>query len=595
LGFSLCYDAEVSSSSASTAVIQKGRLQSAASTRWVFWITVALVGGASVFLLPFAWPLKTPTFSNSYPYGFNNRIAELSAALTSAAVLLILWMRRMGRTPREMSASEAMPRRWLLFGAVVAVIFTAGLGAGAIHAKVYYSDASFFMIQIDRVLHDHAVLYRDVEFPYGPILFYWPALTQWAFRLVGISPAASYLFTLALMQVLGLGLLFFILERLPLTRATRKLFFAVCIFATLTPLLGLNYTLLRFLLPHAMFLAIARRRSLSVEVALFALGQIVAMGFSPEIGVAFLGGTVVYALYRCFKDGPLWLVAAVSPLAASFLFSSLIGNAYFSTMRRFAFGAFNLVVTPDFHILILLTAAVALSPIAVAGFLQTDHPRAAAMLGFYVISLGMMGPALGRCDALHTFFGGLGVYLLSLIAVDGIVSRPARLWVIALAAAIVYSQLEDIYIYRVLLQRALVWGPPHNDGVDLSRLETLTGGEPIATPFTTSKRVMDELSQRGQRVPSYFVFMDTWDDADERQKISELRRAPFALIPNFNYQITHDGVDQGRMLPLLHTHLHYRQRFRPWRQGVLIAKELREHWTPVGSVGLYTVYRQNPA
>jgi hypothetical protein len=303
----------------------------------------------------------------------------------------------------------------------------------------------------------------------------------------------------------------------------------------------------------------------------------------------------VYALYRCFKDGPLWLVAAVSPVAASFLFSSLIGNAYFNTMRRFAFGAFNIVVTPDFHILILLTAAVALSPIAVAGFLQTDHPRAAAMLGFYVISLGMMGPALGRCDALHTFFGGLGVYLLSLIAVDGIVSRPARLWVIALAAAIVYSQLEDIYIYRVLLQRALVWGPPHNDGVDLSRLETLTGGEPIATPFTTSKRVMDELSQRGQRVPSYFVFMDTWDDADERQKISELRRAPFALIPNFNYQITHDDVDQGRMLPLLHTHLHYRQRFRPWRQGVLIAKELREHWTPVGSVGLYTVYRQNPA
>lgn len=559
----------------------------------IFWCVIALVSALCVFVLPFLLPPKIPTFSDSYQYGFNNRIAELSAAIASAVVTLILWARQMGRPPKEACKDQRMPRRWLAIGALCAVCFTAGLGAAMIRSNIAYSDAGFFMAQIHRVVHDRAVLYRDVEFPYGPIMMYWPALTQRAFALIGLSPAVAYVFTLGLMQVVGLVFLYYILEWLPLSKPTRKLFFGLCAFATLPPLLGLNYTLLRFLLPHALFLAITRQRSVTLEAVLLGFGQLLAMGFSPEIGVSFLGGAIAYAFYRCYVSGPSWLAAVASPFLASLIFSSLAGRSYYAMMSRFAFGAFNVIVAPDFHILVLLTAAIALCPIAVAGFLQTKDPRAGVILGFYVISLGMLGPALGRCDSLHTFFGGLGIYLLSLLAVDGLLTRSAKLWIFALSAAIVFSQVEDFYFYRWLVARVVFLGPNSQDGVDLNRLETLTHGERIAAPITIPLHVSQELNRRNELQPSYFYFMDCWDDADERKKIEELRQAPFALIPNSKYQVTDDDVDQSRVIPLLHTPIHYPRRFKPWVQGALLAKELRDYWTPVGSVGRFTVYRQN--
>jgi hypothetical protein len=559
----------------------------------VFWIAITLVSAIGVFLLPFAAPPRFPTFSNSYPYGFNNRLAQFFAVGASVAVLLILWSRRYARNAKEVGPEQSMPRRCLYLGVLAAVLFTALLGAAMIRANVFYSDAAYFITQIGHVLRYHAELYRDVEFAYGPILFYWPAGFQKAFAIIGISPAVSYLVTLATMQVMGLGMLFYVLEWLPLSRRIRIRFFALCAFATLTPLLGANYTLLRFLLPHTIFLAITQRRSLLWQSILFAAGELAAFCFSPELGVAFLGGVGCYAVYRALKSGWTWIAAAVPSLLALALYTRLMGHNL-NVMGHFAAGAYNLVVAPDFHIVVLLIAAIVLSPICVVRYLVDGPPtRAARFLGFYVISLAMLGPALGRCDSLHTFFGGLGVYLLSLVGIEGMRPLPARLWVGALSVAIICSQVDNVYIRRGSLARMLL--QVHIDRkVDINRLEALTNGHPIATPVYVPQDVCQELVRRDQYEPSYFLFMGgVWTDDDERRKIAELRQSAFALVPNWKYETTHDDLDETRKLPFLHTHIAYRERFAPWVQGVLLANEVREHWTLLGSVGSYSVYRQN--
>jgi hypothetical protein len=561
--------------------------------RILLWCAVALASAFGVFVLPFRFPPSIPTFSDSYAYGFNNRVAQLSAVGISGAVMLLLWFLHLGRTPPQPASDARMPRRWLIWACVAAILFVAILGGAMVRANVSYSDASYVLTQLGRVLHDHSTLYRDVEYPYGPILFYWPAAIQKALALAGVGPSAAYMVTLALMQCIGICMLFYILEWLPLSRYLRGLTLGLFTFATLTPLLGINYTLLRFLLPHTVFLAIVRRSSLATQAVLFVGGELLALGFSPEIGVAFFGAVVWYALYRCFTHKWTWIIVAASPFVASVLFGAFMSRSYFKVMGNFAIGSFNIIVAPDFHILVLLVAAIALSPIVVAGYLQSRDPRAAAMLGFYIISLAMMVPALGRCDSLHTFFGGLGVYLLSLVAVTRLASKWATSWVLALMLAVVFSQVEDFVIYQPLIAQVVQSSPGDDDGVDMARLEALTHGERIAAPFEIPQRVSSELIRRGEFQPSYFVYMGgVWDDSSEGRKVAELRQAPFALIPNDDNELTHDDMDQSRRLPVLHTHIPYRPRFQAWIQGALIDQELHDHWAAVGSVGDYTVYHQ---
>ena len=554
-------------------------------------------------LFPLPSPPAVPNFSTSYTYGFNNRVAELCAVGISAVVLVVLWAFHMGRAPvidppiasglAPDSPASRMPLRWLLYASLAIVVFTGVLGGFMIHANIFYSDASYFLTQIGRVTHDHAVLYRDVEFSYGPILFYWPAAIQVGLGAIGIPAAAASMVSLVSMQLIGLWMLFYILHWLPLSRRMRGLVLFLFTLGALTPLLGMDYTLLRFLLPHALFLGITRYRSLAAQTFLFALGQLVALGFSPEIGVAFLGGAGCYALYRCFTVGWQWTAAGASPLIASVLFATFMSKDYFKVMGHFAGGAFNLVVMPDFHILILLISAIALAPIAVAGYLQVRDIRAAAMLGFFIISLGMMAPALGRCDPLHTFFGGFGVYLLSLVAVSRMASIPARLWVAALALGIIGYQVDDFRVYKILIKQAVEPGPLGSDGVDLSRLEALIHGQRIAAPIITPQRVTEELIRLNQYEPSRFVFMlDVWDDPSEQQKVEEVRRAPYALVPNWRYQTAHPDFEASLVSRAFRFNYRYHPRFAPWIQGKLLAQEFHDHWTPVGSVGAYTVYHQ---
>ena len=329
----------------------------------VFWIAVALVTIVGTFLLPMAFPPAAFLRSSSYVTGFNNRVAAVAVMAISLAVTAYLYWKRRGVGVRVEAAGDTMPLRWLVIASVVAVLFTAGLGAVVVRANAYFSDMSYWHVQTAHALHYQAKLYQDVEFAYGPILFYWPLWVERWLGHFGVNQDAAYLAALAVVQVAGLAVLFYVLQQLPASRRVRGIGFAALTFGTLTPLLGMNYSMLRFAAPYAAILWIAKRSGLAVQAASVAVAEVVMLGISPEIGISFAGGVIAYALYRGVVEARRWLLLVPVPLLAFGLFAVVVDKGYFYTMSKFSEGMLNEIIQPSPQVYAFLLFAVVLAPL----------------------------------------------------------------------------------------------------------------------------------------------------------------------------------------------------------------------------------------
>jgi hypothetical protein len=557
----------------------------------LFWTSVAALSIVCIFILPFSVPPRIPTFSTSYTVGFNNRIAAVATVLISLAVAVYLWWRKAGAYVRE--ASEPMPGWWLAAASTVSVAYTAYLGWRVVRADIFFGDAGYFMTQLAQWLHFHAKLYSELEFPYGPILFYWPVICTRVLGRVGVSPEAAYIVSLAVMQVAGLGVVFYVLRKLPLSRGMRAVALAGSTIATLTPVFGLNYTMFRFALPYAAILWIADCKGFWKQAMWCGLGGMLMLGVSVELAVAFSGGVAFYAIFCAITGERRWLLLSLVPMADFLLFAGLMGKDYFRMVSKVGEGEYNLIVDPAYaHIDILLIAAVALSPFAIAGYTRRYGRQAAGLVGMYGAALGMIPSALGSCDALHTFFSGLGVGLLSLLAVDGYKNLLPKVWVGMFLLWAINNPIEQVVLMRSSLHRVLVGGPADMEGFDMPRLEAVTAGEKIAAPILLPLSVQRELMRNGQYEQSFFCYMETvWDDESEEIKVAEMHRARYVLLPNMDYKWTVivDNLPRTRMFRLGYA---YPERHPMYEVGAIIQQDLSEHWVPVSTFGNYMLYRQ---
>ena len=235
-------------------------------TRW-FWLTVSLATIVGTFVLPMAFPTSTFLRSASYMAGFNNTVASL--AVVGISVLVTSWLvwKRLGARISSVSADQAMPVRWLGISFAYAAVFTSVLGFFMSRSDVNHSDLFYWQMQIQRWSHDHARLYRDFEFAYGPILFYWPAYLEKGLGHLGIDPIIGFMLAQGTLQLLGLVILFYLLQQLPFSRTLKGIALAAITFGTLTPLLGINYTMVRFGTALAALLWISKHKSLSSQLA----------------------------------------------------------------------------------------------------------------------------------------------------------------------------------------------------------------------------------------------------------------------------------------------------------------------------------------
>ncbi len=567
---------------------------------WLGWTGVALTTFFASFILPFFFPSHHPSYSRAYSAGANNRVAMIGIGSISVAVTAVCWwlnFNPLGRSAQSQAGErdDSIPLTYhhLLWGVVALAGFTAALGSFVIRDGFYYSDAGYFLTQLRTGLVFHGRVFRDFEFPYGILLYEWPASFLRVLGLLGVSRVASYMVALAAAEALGVALLFYVVRALPMRNSLRVAAFALILFGSLDPLLGINYSLLRFVLPLAAAVLLGTRRTLGGAVLVASVGELLMLFTSPELGLAFGGAGLAFGVYRTLSGRRSWLLVSVATLAGVAVYAGTSAHESLETLGKFASGGFNLIIQPIPHILVLLVTVVALAPLVVVWSLCEAPATTPVLLPLYVVSLGLLPSALGRSDPLHVFFNGLAGSLLAFVALDKAVQRWRRIGVAVIALTFFYTQVQEFYFLKPLLRNTF-YNIDQGDTLSATALQSLKqtlGPHRVLFPWSMPLRLTDALTASGQFQPDYFCVMPLDRDSEE-QKVAEMRRAEFLMVPRGWQLITSDDIDNGGFKRFLRLGYTYKVRQAPFLAGLLMSDELKQHWTPAGVFGTYTLYRK---
>ena len=585
-------------------------------------IFVCLLAAVLIFALPFAIPVQFhPSISASYMAGFNNRAASIAAAGISLTVAWWSWRRHeLLPTSKSLDATRKKPISWLfLNAAIVLTCASTALAAWAIHraGQRYIADAGYFIEQMSSRAEFGGTLYTQLEFAYGPLLFY---PTVWLQRLLHCSMFTAYFLTLAVEQSVGLLELGCILSSLPVRTSLRRIAFVLFAVGAINPLLGLNYTLFRYLTPVALLVVIGRTKRPYLATIALAVCQVVSLGISAEMGFGFAAGSAALLLYKARGRDLRWLLALIGPAVGTVLFVVTVGRSYFHMLGAFAEGALNLPVAPYPHLLIFLFAVVWLAPLAVGRSLSVTDGTSDAIMACYGFSVAVLPSALGRCDPLHVFFVGAPFCLLSLATLSEATSFWRKTWSLFLFAFALWQigMTNRLFRFRTAdtlsqtlpprISTALA-GAVGEDGrlgshlapngfppyeLEIPQLEEAAGGEKVATPFEITVQDEVALKRTHHFAPSYYAFMvDTFSDSAENKKIQEMNRSGWALVPAiYDRPFIETPLNlqdlQGISFPFPIRHP------IPFLAGALLAANLRDCWVEVDELGPYRLLKRKP-
>lgn len=557
-------------------------------------LTIGALAAFGVFLLPFLFPPPRPSLSAAYTAGFSNKVAALAAAFIGVLSFTLAWKFQLFPRRTEDRDRESIPL-WLALCCVAAsATFTAAFGYLLCRAELASVDNRYFLEYMDDVSRYHQRIYIDFSFAYGPLLLYFPLWMHSLLRPLHIGIEGSYYIALTIAEVLGLVIAWSTLESLPLSRKVKSA--TLCMFAIMSicPVMGLSYTLVRFLAPFSMLLFASRIKNPLLLAFAFSLGEALQLGISPELGFAFASGACFYAICMTAKHGRAWISAMIAPLLGAGVFLWAAGPHYLDSIRYYSHGDLNLVVEPLGYIILFLIATVWLVPRMLAGAFRQRWPEAVLLASLFVTCLGLLPPAFGRCDPLHVFFNGAGMFVLASVAIGGYSGDVRKLWFFCFACSLMWMQFVN-FMLRPDVKRAVGFDPaghPQN-WIDISQLESIVGGAKISVPFWVPLGVENELKRSGHFLPDResFNLLVTNPDA-EKARTARMDRAQWALIPVKDFLDRETPSNTSRMLGIGYEF--YPKRRQPYVYGAILIEELQTHWTPVAAVGDWIVYRQNP-
>ena len=578
-----------------------------------------------VFLLPLAIPVPfRPTISASYIAGFNNGVAAVAAAIIGVAVLLWSWWHHRHDAGPEQSLAEPGRRIGPVL-TTVAILLTCTFSvlAGWMLRQSnlrYIADTGYFIEQMSAHVETGRPLYTGLEFAYGPLLFYPTVLLHHVLRCGWLR---AYFLTLAMEQSIGILLVVYLLNTWPMLGWHRRFGLLLFAFGALNPLLGLNYTLFRFLTAFAVLTYAAQRRTILTSAAVLGVGEILLLGISAEQGVAFVLAGLVLAGLRAYSRGYKWLTVAVGPILGACVFGLTVGRPYFHMLKSFSKGTLSLPVGPYPHILIFLFAIVWIVPYALGAQLFSSDPTRQSMTVCYGMGLGLLPAALGRCDPLHVFFNGAGVLLLSLACIRFRAPSLRACWVGALVILVGWQHWVNNTLYQNrtadTVRLALMWRLPdwlRSDvfkavdlydpalslrlrpgpgdrayELDTSMLEDSVGAAAVATPLEITPSVEAALKRTGHYRYGYYAFsVDVFDAGSVERRNRNLNTADWMLLPigfppPFIETPQDIGALQGFLFPYAMRHP------IPFDPGGIFAQNLEEHWTKVEDIGPYTLFK----
>ena len=424
------------------------------STWWNALFLTIVVGLSIAFWLPNRFT-PPPVDSDSYLFGFNNRLCQLILFLTLTCVAVLTMLGKLSY-PSSQREEEAGPGQ--LSGRLIGI----SLGIASLIAAFYYwtarqvsgfVDTSYFLDRIHLIARGQ-VPFRDFEFIYGIAPLYGSLFLA---RLFHISPDFAYYLIWGGATLIGILLLGISIRWLDLPGGGKRVVFLLTcpLLLMLISMVTLNYSALRYTLPLFAITGLCRldrdsRPGTRIAVVLFAAATTtVLLGISPEEGIVYAIAVFLYLpLRRYYAQRPfipdililLAWVAAVSSIAAR--------AGTFTTMQRLGSGgAWYLPIYPGPHILVAFAAVFAMVFYLASGSLKDQAQSNVTFATTY--GLGMLPGALGRCDAVH-----VGGYLLSLMICALLLSwRWLFAWRIAACAFLI-----SFIVLPLLLDREL--GPP---------------------------------------------------------------------------------------------------------------------------------------
>ncbi len=214
-------------------------------------------------------------------------------------------------------------------------------------------------------------------------------------------------------------------------------------------------------------------------------------------------------------------------------------------MRNYSHGDFNLIVEPLGYVILFLIATVWLIPRMLAGAFRQRRPEAVLLASLFVVCLALVLPAFGRCDPLHVFFNGAGMFLLASVAIGGYSERIRNIWFFCLACSLMWMQFVN-FILRPDVKRAVGFDPgtPRKNWIDISQLESIVGDAKISVPFSVPLGVENELKRSGHFLPDResFNLLVTNPDA-EKARTARMDLAQWALIPEKDFLLQRNPIE----------------------------------------------------
>jgi hypothetical protein len=557
--------------------------------------TVIVLTSFGVFVLPFFFPPTHPAYSASYTAGFNNKVAVIATILIS--FLTFYLARRLDLFPEWFRSDDEAPIPMGLLATSIALCttFTARLGWMLCKAQLASDDIHFFLESMDEVIRYNRHIYTDFTFNYGPLLLYYPVWIHRLLQPLHISLEGSYFVALAIAVALGQVLLYLTLESLPISKDVKRVTFLAFTVIAMCPVLGLNYTFLRFLVPFSTLLFVTRTQKPLKLALFFFLGELIQLAVSPEMGLAFGAGACFYGVSQWRQKGAPWMLAVAAPPLAGGIFLTITGRSYLDSITKFSNGTGNLIVEPLGYILLFLVAVVWLIPQMLAARFKRDQPDATLMASLFVLSIGLLPPALGRCDLLHVFFNGAGIYLLASVAVCSYPKTIRELWFLFLVSSVTWMQMVNFWVRPDLaLAPKVIYSPSlRSDSINIEKLEAVIGAEKVATPFFMPWRVEMQLKQSGHYVPDQESDFISPDAVRETSRLHRMNTYNWALIPLKGTLKTETPINTLGFLGGGYSF--YPERRKPYVSGAILTKDLETNWTPTATFGQWELYRHNPS
>jgi hypothetical protein len=599
--------------------------------RWYFPLFILLATCFGVFVLPFLLPPPyLAGISAANVAGFNNKVASLAAAAVATFVCFaaVKW-------PRRKQQSGNGDFRKLSWPFVLTTVVFCGCMVGLLSYLVAishqdYGDGRYFMRQISMHVDYGRRLYDQIELPYGPLVFYGPVIVHALLSPFHASARASYYTTLVFEHMFGLLLVAYVLNHLPILRKWKIVFLLACLLHTYPFSFGLNCTFFRFALPIA-FLVLAAQQTTPwlVGACLFA-GETASLSLSPEMGFAFAASSIAYGAYYLVTAGRAWLVAVIAPPVAMAVFFVLAGSGYLRMLKLFAHGIANLVVEPLPYVLVFLFALVWLVPLMLARFFRDGRPETPLLATLYVFSVALLPVAFGRADPGHVFFSGIGIYLLSLVAISD--ARPGQqaAWITCVVLAVIWTAFTDDHLIWPTYRARVHYDTTHwrDDGLmraayavtmklppaaeraffsagagdylddepfDIESLDAIVGNDPVALPVSVPPQVEEALKSSGQFFPMFYNYdWSILDKSAEDRQIKEMNASRWALLPQGPVRTFTETP--ATVAPFLGPRWPYRLSYwvkrEPYMIGERLQENLRMNWQPYAEVGKYEVYRR---